>query len=197
MDLKFRSVVVLLKIKHLILFPLKKYVTDYVIFGKGFIKSHPILLPDWVRKRKKKTLDFIACQALKFSERLNKLPATHFPKEVYEIDKSLRHEGYRGWYCFIANVSETNLDCRDVYIIFLRRIVQTYHYENMPFDPLKPHFYIVKLGFTRVYIIFLISAQKHRLWVLVRTASSKTEKIQIKIIWIFSVFESEIFYIFA
>ena len=26
-------------------------------------------------------------------------------------------------------------------------------------DPLKPHFYIVKLGFTRVYIIFLISAQ--------------------------------------
>ena len=39
------------------------------------------------------------------------------------------------------------------------------------FDPLKPHFYIVKLGFTGVYIIFLISAQKHRLWVHVRTAS--------------------------
>ena len=27
------------------------------------------------------------------------------------------------------------------------------------FDPLEPHFYIVKLGFTGVYIIFLISAQ--------------------------------------
>ena len=27
------------------------------------------------------------------------------------------------------------------------------------FDPLKPHFYIVKLEFTGVYIIFLISAQ--------------------------------------
>ena len=27
------------------------------------------------------------------------------------------------------------------------------------FDPLKAHFYIVKLGFTGVYIIFLISAQ--------------------------------------
>ena len=26
-------------------------------------------------------------------------------------------------------------------------------------DPLKPHFYIVKLGFTGVYIIFLMSAQ--------------------------------------
>ena len=39
------------------------------------------------------------------------------------------------------------------------------------FDPLIPHFYKVKLGFTGVYIIFLISAQKRRLWVLVRTAS--------------------------
>ena len=27
--------------------------------------------------------------------------------------------------------------------------------------PLKPHFYIVKLEFTGVYVIFLISAQKH------------------------------------
>ena len=27
------------------------------------------------------------------------------------------------------------------------------------FDPLKPHFYIVKLGFTGVYIVFLITAQ--------------------------------------
>ena len=26
-------------------------------------------------------------------------------------------------------------------------------------DPLKPHFYVVKLGFTGVYIIFLISVQ--------------------------------------
>ena len=27
------------------------------------------------------------------------------------------------------------------------------------FDPLKPHFYVVKLGFKGVYNIFLISAQ--------------------------------------
>ena len=40
-------------------------------------------------------------------------------------------------------------------------------------DPLKPHIYIVKLGFTGVYIIFLISSQKHRLWVLIRTASPR------------------------
>ena len=39
--------------------------------------------------------------------------------------------------------------------------------------PLKPNFYIVKLGFTGVLIIFLVSAQKHGLWVLVRTASPR------------------------
>ena len=38
----------------------------------------------------------------------------------------------------------------------LQNITKTYLYN---FDPLKPHFYIVKLGFTGVYIIFLISAQ--------------------------------------
>ena len=39
----------------------------------------------------------------------------------------------------------------------------------------KHHYYMVhvKLGFTGVYIIFLISAQKHRLWVLIRTASPR------------------------
>ena len=39
-------------------------------------------------------------------------------------------------------------------------ITKTYLYH---FDPHKPH-YIVKLGFTGVYIIFLNSALKHRLW---------------------------------
>ena len=34
--------------------------------------------------------------------------------------------------------------------------MKTYLYN---FDTLKPHIYIVKLGFTGVYIIFLISAQ--------------------------------------
>ena len=35
-------------------------------------------------------------------------------------------------------------------------ITKTHLYNS---DHLKPHFYIVKLGFTGVYIIFLISAQ--------------------------------------
>ena len=53
------------------------------------------------------------------------------------------------------------------------------------FHPLKSHFYIVKLGFTGVYIIFLISAQKHRLWVLVRTASTRRFK-RVPIIYVSS-----------
>ena len=41
-------------------------------------------------------------------------------------------------------------------IIIFHLITKTCLYN---FDPLKPHFYIVKLVFTRVYIIFLISTQ--------------------------------------
>ena len=48
-------------------------------------------------------------------------------------------------------------------------ITKTYLYN---FDPIKLHFYIVKLRYTGVYLIFLTSA--HRLWVLVRTASVLT-----------------------
>ena len=40
-------------------------------------------------------------------------------------------------------------------ILFIQVHRQTCLYN---FDPLKPHFYVVKLGFTGVYIIFLISA---------------------------------------
>ena len=43
-----------------------------------------------------------------------------------------------------------------ILISILEIITKTYLYS---FDPLQPHFYIVKLGFTGVYIIFLISAQ--------------------------------------
>ena len=39
---------------------------------------------------------------------------------------------------------------------YLRIITKTRLYN---FDPLKPHFYVVKLAFTEVYIIFLICAE--------------------------------------
>ena len=75
------------------------------------------------------------------------------------------------WVCTVANVpvqiSQYN---PSLHCILTPHITKTRLYN---IDPLKPHFYIVKLGFTGVYIIFLISAQKHRLWVLVRTASPR------------------------
>ena len=40
----------------------------------------------------------------------------------------------------------------DISLTNKNHITKTYLYN---FDPLKPHFYIVKLGFTGVYIIFL------------------------------------------
>ena len=74
------------------------------------------------------------------------------------------------------------MGCRICYIlsaINAKPITKTRLYN---FDPLQPHFYVVKLGFTGVYIIILISAQKHRLWVLVSTHNlcfeQKYEKYQ-------------------
>ena len=49
-------------------------------------------------------------------------------------------------------------------------ITKTYPYN---IDPLKQHFYVLKPGSTGVYIIFHISAQKHRLWVFVRTSQRR------------------------
>ena len=78
-------------------------------------------------------------------------------------------------------------------------ITKTYLYN---FDILKPHFYIVKLGFTGVYIMLPISAQKHRLWVLDEAVltgihnlsfEQKYEKYQN---FYLSVFGGEIFNIF-
>ena len=37
--------------------------------------------------------------------------------------------------------------------------------------PLAPHFYMVKVGLTGVYMFYLFFALKHRSWVLIRTAS--------------------------
>ena len=56
--------------------------------------------------------------------------------------------------CFNVNIGILQV-LRKLYIE-KSAITKTYLYS---FDPLKPHFYIVKLGFTGVYIIFIISAQ--------------------------------------
>ena len=73
------------------------------------------------------------------------------------------------------------------------------------FDPLKPHFYIVKLGFTGVYNIFLISAQKHRLSLLgeavltsttIYVLSRNMKNIRVFYLKSFLVFGGKFFYIF-
>ena len=88
----------------------------------------------------------------------------------------------------------------------MRNIAKTRLYN---FDPLKPHFYIVKLGFTGVYIIFLISAQNIDCGYSLEPPrwGGSNEYLQsvfwagiwniLEIfIWKFSVFGGEIFYIF-
>ena len=55
-----------------------------------------------------------------------------------------------------------SLGCFDLFFVkFSYAITKTCLYN---FDPLKPHFYIVKLGFTGVYISFHISAQNIDCW---------------------------------
>ena len=61
------------------------------------------------------------------------------------------------------------------------------------FDPLIPHFYIIKLGFTGVYIIFLISARKHRLWVQRGSSNKYPQCMFWAEIWKISVFHLKIF----
>ena len=46
-----------------------------------------------------------------------------------------------------------------------RHITKPYLYK---YDPIKPHFYIVKLGFTGVYVVFSYFCSKYRLRVLSR-----------------------------
>ena len=61
-----------------------------------------------------------------------------------------------GHFYLVSKISQKLLELEPRNLIN-RLITKTCLYS---FDPIKPHFYIVKLGFTGVYIIFLISAQK-------------------------------------
>ena len=63
--------------------------------------------------------------------------------------------GGRGASFFSENTVPSFLFCPVRCLIFI--IIKTYLYN---FDPLTPNLYIVKLGFSGVYSIFLISAQK-------------------------------------
>ena len=56
---------------------------------------------------------------------------------------------------FVLNLSTLSADSVDGH---LRKARKHFYHENIyNFDPLKPHFYTVRLAFTGVYIIYLIS----------------------------------------
>ena len=86
----------------------------------------------------------------------------YFSTKVYAVGTQYNHL----WAIFLMHHQFVqNLD--KALLIYV--ITKTHLYN---FDPNKPHFYIVKMGFTGVYIIFNISARKHRLWVLVGLMST-------------------------
>ena len=97
--------------------------------------------------------------------------------------------------CVFLNKSERILN---ILVFSASSTITKPHLYN--FDPFKPHFYIVKLGFTGVYIIFFISAQKHRGEAVYNEYPqsmfwAEIWKISEFFIWKFSVFGGEIFYI--
>ena len=96
---------------------------------------------------------------------------------------------------------------QELYGLSMSPIITKTYLHN--FDHLKPHFYIVKLGFTGVYIIFLfllINIDCGYLLELPRQGGSNEYpqymfwaeiwKISAFLTWKFSVFGGEIFYIF-
>ena len=84
---------------------------------------------------------------------------------------------------YVATVNGLNIEISDVGSteIVLSTVAKAALFSHMHImlacpcniDPLTHNFYIVKLGVTHVYIFFLISALKHRSWILVRTASAR------------------------
>ena len=67
-----------------------------------------------------------------------------------------RKRGSSDFKCAYPALGHISSSVAEVYSWPTTFITKIYLYN---FDPLKPHFYIVKLGFTGVYISFLISAQ--------------------------------------
>ena len=74
------------------------------------------------------------------------LTQTDFPERDFELNKKVA--------LLLDNCSSSNYRICRMYSD--RHITKTCLYNV---DPLKPHFYIVKQGFTGVYIIFLIFAK--------------------------------------
>ena len=112
-----------------------------------------------------------------------------------------------GWLFDQKNLNHSIRKSMMATVATILKIITKTHLYN--FDPLKPHFYIVKLGFTGVYIIFLISAQNINCGYLLELPRQDSSdeypqsmfwveiwKISEFFIWKFSVFGGEIFHMF-
>ena len=115
--------------------------------------------------------------------------------EIYDFRRDCKKEDISYYYKVYSCVFRSN-----------HAITKTCLYN---IDPLKPHFYIVKLGFTGVYIIFLFLRKNidcgYSLEQPRRGGSNEYPqsiflaeiwKISEIFIWKFSVFGAEIFFIF-
>ena len=76
--------------------------------------------------------------------------------EMYQRSAKARM-GPRMRMTILHRLEDTSVSCMTPSIRAAAKTITKTRLYNL--DPLKPHFYIVKLGFTGVYIIFLISAQ--------------------------------------
>ena len=137
--------------------------------GEQMIKCFLCTFGKEVCSERKYFASFFLCRTDRFSERIIVQESKSVGmKDVDNDEMSTK--------CISVSVPlryDQLMELRHNYIIIratIDRILTITKTRLYNFDPLIPHFYIVKLGFLGVYIIFLISAQKHRMWVLVRTA---------------------------
>ena len=119
------------------------------------------------------------------------------------------------WYihCREPHMFCTNITTKTIYWTRVSFPTQRYSFITKTclynVDPLKPHFYIIKLGFTGVYVIFLFSAQntdcRYSLEPPQRSGSNEYHNLcfeqkygkKIRIfIWKFSIFGDKIFFTF-
>ena len=157
---------------QVLLFGIKE--TDFCFLHQTIIFIYHYLIP-WYQYVNVLILQFDAV-TLRKQAYSNILKIYHQKNESFQMKNSK-----------IFHISAQNIDCR--YLLEPPQWGGSNEYPQSMFlsrnkknnvYPCKPQFYYIKVGFkgvkiifTGVYIIFLISAQKHRLWVLFRTASAR------------------------
>lgn len=80
-------------------------------------------------------VNFIYSQVFKYYSRLCQLPDNRLIKEVFELDKSLFHDGYRSWYSLIQtsmdklSLTESDAQSRNIYKIISSKYISNINKE--------------------------------------------------------------------